>query len=247
MERVVQTSAEYTLRDQELMRGAERYFAWQARLAKRELGRRVVEVGCGVGNFTRHLLDRELVVAIDVEAACVAELRRNVGKAPNVAARQMDVADAEFVELRGQGIDSVVCLNVLEHVRDDAGALRNMAAVLRPGGKAVLIVPAFEGLYGPIDRNLGHYRRYGKKGMRELARASGFEVEKLRYMNAVGFVGWWVNARVGRGAQSAGQIRVFDRWVVPVMERLEGWVEFPFGQSLFVVLRRGEGKRLMRR
>jgi SAM-dependent methyltransferase len=237
-ERVVGATAEYILRDQELMKAAQRYFAWQARIARQELGRRVAEVGCGVGNFTQHLLDRDLVAAVDVEAECIAQLERNLNRPANVIARQMDVVDPVFVELREHGIDSIVCLNVLEHVRDDARALRNMAAVLPPGGKAVLIVPAFEGLYGPIDRNLGHYRRYSKKGLRALAASAGFEVKTLRYMNSIGCIGWWVNARVlKRTAQSEGQIRVFDRFVVPMLEWVEGRVEPPFGQSLFVVLR----------
>lgn len=235
-ERVVCATSEYTIRDQQLMQAARRYFAWQARLVRRELGRRVVEVGCGVGNFTRHLLDRELVVALDIEAACVAQLEHR----PNVIAKQLDVADPAFVELREHAVDSIVCLNVLEHVCDDLGALKNMAAILPAGGRAVLIVPAFEALYGPIDRNLGHYRRYSKKGMRELAGSAGFTVKALRYMNSVGCIGWWINARVmKRTAQSEGQIRVFDRVVVPVLERVEGWMEPPFGQSLFVVLVRG--------
>jgi SAM-dependent methyltransferase len=239
-QRVVCATSEYTLRDQEQMKAAQRYFAWQARLVRREVGRRVLEVGCGVGNFTRHLLDRELVVSLDVEAECVAQLLKNLAQPPNLLARQMDVADPAFVELREYGVDSLVCLNVLEHVRDDLAALRNMAAVLQPGGRAVLIVPAFEALYGPIDRNLGHYRRYSKSSMRELAEAAGFQIRTLRYMNSVGCIGWWMNARVfRREAQSEGQIRLFDKVVVPVLERVEGWMAPPFGQSLFVVLERG--------
>jgi SAM-dependent methyltransferase len=238
-DRVASATTEYVLRDQERMKAAQRYFAWQARIAGQELGQRVVEVGCGVGNFTRHLLNRELVVAIDVETECVAQLAANLGAPANLIARQMDIVDPAFVELRERGVDSVVCMNVLEHVRDDALALRNMASVLPAGGKAVLIVPAFEALYGPIDRNLGHYRRYAKRGVRALAMAAGFEVQTLRYMNSIGCLGWWVNARVlKRTAQSEGQIRVFDRYVVPVLEGVEGWVEPPFGQSLFVVLRK---------
>ena len=118
-ERIASATTDYVLRDQERMKAAQRYFAWQARIARRELGRRVVEVGCGVGNFTRHLLDRELVVAMDVEAECVAQLVRNLEAPANLMARQMDVVDPAFVELREHGIDSIVCMNVLEHVRDD--------------------------------------------------------------------------------------------------------------------------------
>jgi SAM-dependent methyltransferase len=192
-----------------------------------------------VGNFTRHLLDRELVIALDVEADCVAQLVRNLNQPSNVIARRMDVVDPAFVELRGHGIDSIVCMNVLEHVQDHLAALRNMAAVLPTGGKAVLIVPAFEALYGPIDRHLGHYRRYSKRDLKGLAAAAGFSVKSLRYMNSIGCLGWWVNARILRKTeQSAGQIRTFDRWIVPPLEWLESRMEPPFGQSIFAVLSR---------
>jgi hypothetical protein len=114
-----------------------------------------------------------------------------------------------------------------------------MAAVLPTGGKAVLIVPAFEALYGPIDRHLGHYRRYSKRDLKGLAAAAGFSVKSLRYMNSIGCLGWWVNARIlRRTEQSAGQIRTFDRWIVPPLEWLESRMEPPFGQSIFAVLSR---------
>ena len=235
-DRVVSATTGYTLRDQERMKAAQRYFAWQARLAGQELGPRVVEVGCGVGNFTRHLLDRELVAAIDVEAGCLSQLQLNLHGA-NLLVKQLDVADPAFVQFRELAVDSIVCLNVLEHVRDDLQALRNMSAVLPPGGKAVLIVPAFESLYGPIDKNLGHYRRYSKKGFSTLAAEAGFEVKRMRYMNSVGCIGWWINSKIfKRTEQSDQQIRIFDRFVVPPLAWVEGRLEPPFGQSLFVVL-----------
>jgi ubiquinone/menaquinone biosynthesis C-methylase UbiE len=235
-QRNVTAATDYTLRDQELMKAARQYFAWQARMARQELGRRVIEVGCGVGNFTRHLLDRDQVVALDVELDCVAQLQRNLEAPANVTAMQLDVADPAFLELRSYQPDSVVCLNVLEHVRDDRTALRHMAAVLPQGGKTVLIVPAFEALYGPIDHNLGHFRRYSKRGFQALAAQAGFDA-RLRYMNSIGCVGWWVNARIlKRTVQSEGQIATFDRWIVPLMAWMEGRIEPPFGQSIFAVL-----------
>jgi SAM-dependent methyltransferase len=229
--------AEYTVRDQERMADATKYFAWQSRLVTRELGNRVLEIGCGVGNFTKHILDRELVVGIDVEQECIAAGRQAMGERPNLITRQMDVLDPEFAGMRRYRFDSIVCLNVLEHISDDELALRHMAKVLSDGGTVVLLVPACESLYGPIDKNLGHYRRYSKKLVRKLAAATGFEVAKLRYMNSVGFLGWWLNARVlKRQEQSSGQIAVFDRWIVPALSVLESEIEPPFGQSLFVVL-----------
>ena len=227
----------YTIEDKQRMARAKNYFAWQGRLVTRELGRRVIEVGCGLGNFTRMLLDREAVVALDAEPECIERLKARYPDQPNLSAFVCDAGQALFPDLSAFRPDSCVCLNVLEHIEDDRQALRNMASVLGPGGVIVLIVPAFEELYGAIDRNLGHYRRYRRGSMRELAAGAGLRVRKAHYMNFVGFFGWWANSRVfRREAQSEGMIEFFDRRVVPVLSRLEGWSAPPLGQSLFVVL-----------
>jgi len=229
----------YTITDQERMARAANYFGWQSRLVAPELGQRVVEVGCGLGNFTGMLLDREAVIALDVEPACIALLRERYPNQPNLHAFVCDPSSDAFVDLARFRPDSCVCLNVLEHVEDDRRALRAMASLLVPGGMIVLLVPAFQALYGPIDRNLGHHRRYSRRSLTELAETAGLDIRKLHYINAIGFFAWWLNAHVfRREAQSPGQIEIFDRCVVPWMSRLESLARPPFGQSLFAVLRK---------
>jgi SAM-dependent methyltransferase len=226
----------YTIEDQERMSQAGNYFAWQSEMVKRELGRRVVEVGCGIGNFTGMLLDRELVVAIDIEPGCIEKLRERYPHSHNLQAFSGDAADVLLRQVRRFQPDSCICLNVLEHIEDDFAAIDAMAGVLGPGGIIVLMVPAFEALNGPIDRNLGHYRRYNRESIDRLAKASRLRVRKLRFMNLVGFFGWWANSHIfKREAQSAAQIRVFDRFVVPLLSRVERVIPPPIGQSLFVV------------
>jgi len=221
------------------MTRAANYVAWQHRLAAPELGQRVIEVGCGLGNFTGTLLDREAVIALDVEPGCIARLRERYPDQPNLETLVCDPASGAFAELARFRADSCVCLNVLEHIADDGRALAAVASVLVRGGAIVLLVPAFQALYGPIDRNLGHYRRYSRRSLAALARAAGLEIRKLHYVNAVGFLGWWMNAHVfRREAQSERQIDIFDRCVVPWMSRLESLAAPPFGQSLWAVLRK---------
>lgn len=230
-------SSQYTVEDQQRMTPAKNYFAWQSRLVTRELGTRVLEVGCGIGNFTKQLLDRESVIAVDLDEACVDVLRSRFRDRRNVYAAVCDVCSDEFRALARFRPDSCVALNVLEHVEDDRGALERIASVVGSGGAIILMVPAFEALYGPIDRNLGHRRRYSAKSLRATAEAAGLELKKLRFVNSVGFFGWWINARVLRlQKQSAGQIGIFDRWIVPAMSRIEDRVKLPFGQSLLAVL-----------
>ncbi|MGA3025801.1 MAG: methyltransferase domain-containing protein [Bryobacteraceae bacterium] len=228
---------QWKLEDLERMTRAKNYFAWLNRLAARELGQRVVEVGCGVGNFTATLLDREAVIAVDNDPACLDRLRGRFPNHPNLYLSAADASDDAFLEVARFHPDSCACLNVLEHIEDDAGALRNMATVLEPGGVVVLLVPAFPALYGPIDRNLGHWRRYRRGELASLAEAAGLRLRRARYMNTIGFFGWWVNARLlRRDTQSAGQIELFDRYLVPLMSRLEDLAPPPFGQSLFAVM-----------
>lgn len=233
----VSTTSEYTVRDQQRMTKAKRYFAWQSEVSKAALGRRVLEVGCGLGNFTEHLLDRELVVGIDIDAQCVALHQQRFARHSNVRQMELDAQDPAFLSLRNDRIDSIACLNVLEHIEDDRLTLSRFAAVLPPGGRVVLLVPAFRALYGPIDANLGHYRRYTKQSLAETANAAGLRAKTLRFMNVVGFFAWWANAKVlRRQEQSGGQIEIFDRFVVPVQAVLERWIPPPVGQSILAVL-----------
>jgi SAM-dependent methyltransferase len=232
---------QWKLEDLERMSRARNYFAWLHRVVSRELGRRVVEVGCGVGNFTETLLDREAVIAVDNDEDCLARLRDRFANQPNTHVFAGDVSGPSFVDVGRFRPDSCVCLNTLEHVEDDAQALRNMASVLTPRGVVVLLVPAFPALYGPIDRNLGHWRRYRRRDLARLADAAGLRLRQERYMNIAGFYGWWINARIlRRDTQSSGQIAFFDRLIVPLMSRVESAVPPPFGQSLLAVMEKPE-------
>jgi len=160
-----------------------------------------------------------------------------LGQRANLHTIVCDICGDEFLALEKFGADSCAAVNVLEHIEDDQKALARMAAVLRPGGVIVLIVPAFSFLFGPIDRNLGHYRRYSPRAIRDLAESANMCVRKIRFMNFVGFFGWWMNARVfKRGAQSPYQIRTFDHWIVPLLSRIEDRLPPPLGQSLLAVL-----------
>ncbi len=233
----VSTTSDYTVRDQQRMTKAVNYFNWQSRLALAPLGRRIVEVGCGIGNFTRTMLDRDLIIGLDIDENCISNHRARFATQSNVQSHVLDALDPAFAQLHEQQPDSVVCLNVLEHISDDLATLKAFNQILPQGGRVVLIVPAFMALYGPIDKHLGHYRRYTKASLRQTASDSGFRAIDLRYMNTIGFFGWWVNAKlIPRQEQSEGQIEVFDKYVVPVLDKVESAVTPPFGQSVFAVL-----------
>jgi SAM-dependent methyltransferase len=231
------SDADYQHADLLRMGCAHNYAAWQRRLVTPWLGRRVLEYGCGLGNFTDALLDRDIVVACDTEPQFVDALRQRFPERANLHVLAGDTRSPEFPALSQYELDSCVCLNVLEHIEDDVQALQAIAAVLKPPGTIVLLVPAFPALYGPIDRRLKHARRYTRKSLVSLAGRASLQVRHIRYVNIIGFFGWWMNAHVLRlKEQSPGQIEIFDRLAVPIMSRIERVFPPPFGQSLLAVM-----------
>lgn len=227
------------LRTQERMAEAKRYFSWQARMIKPVLGRRVIEVGCGTGGFTIHLSDREAVLATDASLEMVKRARARTCSLSNTTVQLADITSADFAQLREWNADSCVALNVLEHLEDDGGAIKQIASILGPGGRAALFVPSSPALYGLVDANLGHVRRYTKRRLTELAGEAKLEMESLKLVNWLGFFAWWMNAKILRlNELPSGQIQAFDRWVMPWIEPMERFVEPPVGQSLLLIARK---------
>ena len=153
---------------------------------------------------------------MDVEPECIQRSKRRYPDHANLHAFVCDVLSPEFRELaRFRRIPASI-VNVLEHVEDDLPRSRPWPPCSPPGGAIVLLVPAFPALYGPIDKNLGHHRRYSRGAIPQLGPRTGLRIRKLHYLNFIGFFGWWTNAHVlKREAQSERQIEIFDRYLVP--------------------------------
>jgi SAM-dependent methyltransferase len=219
----------------ESLDAAVNYARWIADLLEPYLGERVLEVGAGHGTFTELLAPGRAVVATELSPRCVAELQGRFASRSEVTVLDADVKGAA----EHGPYDAAVLINVLEHIEDDRTVLRDLAAVLKPGGRLLLWVPAFEGLYSDFDRRVGHFRRYRIPPLRATLTDAGFEPVELRYANSVGAIAWWIFARqLRRNPTSPRSAKLFDRLAVPVVRRLERRVNAPFGQSIFAVARR---------
>jgi SAM-dependent methyltransferase len=212
--------------------GADRYVQWIHDLIEPHLGKDVLEAGAGHGTFTELLRHGRRVVVCDPSERCAARLRERFDDDPTVTILNTDLHGA----VDEGPFDSVVMINVLEHVEDDLGALQDAFAGLRPGGRVLLWVPALEQLYSDLDRRFGHHRRYELRGLRRLLGDAGFRAEEVRYVNALGGLGWWLMAKqLKRRPTTAASVQLFDRLVVPVQRRIDERTRLPWGQSIFAV------------
>jgi SAM-dependent methyltransferase len=219
------------------MQAAPRYNRWQYSRVAPYLGRRICEVGSGIGNMSTLMLAGapELLVVTDTDSYYREALRHQFGDRHDVVVEPLTLPDKSAANrLQHYALDTVVALNVIEHIADDLEALKTMAAMLRPGGRAVVLVPAFQELFGSLDRELGHIRRYTRRSLSQRMSDAGFQVERAFYFNLVGTLGWWVNARLRKVPRiPVEQLRYFDS-LVSIL-RLEDRVRLPFGQSVIAI------------
>jgi glycosyltransferase involved in cell wall biosynthesis len=217
----------------------EPYNRWLSDRFHGAVGQRVLEVGAGFGNMTRHLIPRELLVASDLDPVALEHLRGVFREDPSVrvASYRFPLAPAELEEVRKLRFDTIVCLNVLEHIEQDTATLADLFAALAPGGRLILIVPALARLYGSLDQHLRHFRRYEKAELESKIHGAGFVLEECRFLNRPGIVGWYVNGRLlRRRVLPRGQLAAF-KLLMPLLKREEANPP-SIGMSLLAIARK---------
>jgi SAM-dependent methyltransferase len=216
------------------LENAKNYSEWIVELIAPHVSGRILEVGAGRGTYSTYFADHGHLTALEPSEAHSVALRERLKDHPNVV-----VITAELDGTAAPGsYDTVVLLNVLEHIPDDHQALGDIYESLAPGGKMILWVPAFEALYGKFDHQIGHYRRYRRNQLLALVHKVGFQQVTARYNNMPGFFVWWLIVRVLGRAPTGRLAVVSDRYFVPVIRRVERLVRPPLGQSLLVVAQR---------
>jgi glycosyltransferase involved in cell wall biosynthesis len=216
---------------------AERYNRWMLQQLTPWVGQRVLEIGSGIGSFTRYLMGRDLVVATEVNPRYLRILANTFERHTRVEVLPLDLTAFDPASLAARSLDTILCFNVLEHVEDDRGALRRLRDSLAPGGRLLLLVPAHERLFGAIDRAIDHYRRYERAGLIAKLEEAGFHVEHTQFFNRLGVVGWYLNSVFLRRTRVPGLQLHLQNLLVPLL-RAESALSLPFGLSLVAVARR---------
>jgi SAM-dependent methyltransferase len=214
-----------------------RYNTWMFEQIRPAIGNRILEIGSGIGNMSAFMTGAERLALSDVDPRHLDDLACKFGDRPGVTVSNWDLGQDPPEPIANESFDTVVCLNVLEHIEDDVRALRRMHERLVPGGRLALLVPAHAWLFNDLDHGVGHFRRYARRPLMSLVERSGFAVETCFHFNMVGAIGWLGSGTILRRKTLGGtELGLFDR-LVPML-RLESRLPRPFGISLIAIARR---------
>jgi glycosyltransferase involved in cell wall biosynthesis len=201
------------------------------------IGKRVLEIGAGIGNITKYLLYSDQLLLIDLSDINIFYLKSRFKDYSHIKILKQDITDSSQEELKSYDFDTIICLNVLEHIKGDRETLMNIHGIMKEYTRFIIMVPALPFLMGSLDVSLGHYRRYSKKDLLNLLETTGFSVEQVDYFNLLGALGWFFNSKaLKRKSFSRIQLWLFDRfsWLLS----LESKCKLTFGISLIAICKK---------
>lgn len=232
----------YTGRELEAMSEASNYHRWILGIFAPYLGRHLVEVGAGLGSFSELILSHhacETLSLVEPSGEMYRQLEARARRMP--ASPRVDTYHANFGEAAPlikakHSPDSVIYVNVLEHIADDEEELEAIHKTLCDHGRVFLFVPALSWLYGAFDKRVGHLRRYTKSELEEKLRRAGFQTIVSTYFDLAGIAPWWIKYRLLKSAtMQPGGVRFYDRYIVPAARRFESMIHPPIGKNVIVV------------
>jgi SAM-dependent methyltransferase len=232
------------------MASAMRYHEYLWSFVQPWLGHRVLEIGVGFGQYTRRMLaDGRHVLGCDLDTVHLEALRGS-SPSPLLETLQLDLErpEASRPATAGFAPDTVILLNVLEHIRADGPALVFLREIAAPGGRIVLIVPGLQALSNGLDREAGHHRRYSRASLEQVLREAGWSVAATRYINLPGIPGWLFAGWLSRVSRSKTELnapstnwllRFYDRFFVGFSRLTDPFASRLAGLSVLAVATKG--------
>jgi len=179
----------------------------------------ILEIGSGIGNISKLLLQQNGSITLsDLRIEYCEQLRLHFGQYKNLLdILRIDLSLPDFANIYPkllQQFDTVIALNVIEHIEDDKLVINNCKKLLKPGGRIIILVPAFFKLYNSFDEELGHFRRYDKKSLATLLQSQQLKIINIEYFNCAGILGWWFTGSVlKRKIIPRNQLDIYEKMV----------------------------------
>jgi 2-polyprenyl-3-methyl-5-hydroxy-6-metoxy-1,4-benzoquinol methylase len=222
-----------------LLENAMAYHQWIFEKIKPYVTGNVLEFGCGIGNLTGFLLNDRKVIASDVNEDYLETIKNKYRHHPNLRGVLLWDIEQTPSQKFNIHIDTILCSNVLEHIKQDNVVINNFSRLLPEGGRVIILVPALKVLYNFLDKGLGHYRRYSRAELIQKLTQNGFRIYSLKYFNLFGIMGWFINGTLlRRRLLPATQIGMFNK-MVPLFIWIEKIIPTVVGQSLIIVGEKG--------
>jgi len=216
------------------MSNTHHFNKWLASRLRPYLGNNVLEIGAGIGTMTLEFLPTDHYTCSDTDPLHIMTLKNMFMNRPNVDVLKLNIGGTEEIRAVDRRYDTILCLNVLEHLQNDDQALKNISELLVKGGKLILVVPNCPNLYNSLDRTLGHVRRYRVKDVHNLLTSSGFKITYLKTFNKVSILGWFINGTLLKRTRfSKVQLKIYDCFVW-FWKLIDPFLPWP-GQSIIAV------------
>jgi SAM-dependent methyltransferase len=200
----------------------------------------VLEVGAGIGSNTPFLDPggKRRWACLEPDSRLLAQLTANLAQTNG---RECEAVSGTLRSLgAGQKFDTIIYIDVLEHIENDREELASAAAHLRPGGRIIVLAPAHQRLFSPFDAAIGHFRRYNRPMLRNIS-PPGLRLEQLVYLDSAGLVLSLANLLLLRQTlPTKSQLGIWDRWVIPISRVLDPFFFHSIGKSIVGVWRREE-------
>ncbi len=230
----------YVGKDLEAMSFAVNYHKWILDEFRPFLGKRVVEVGAGTGSFSELILQESIDSLSLVEPSEMFEsLTANVAQIKNnthVDFYKSIFSDVATEIFDKQKPDSIIYVNVMEHIENDRLELDHIHRTLGKGGRCFIFVPALMSLYGEFDRKIGHFRRYTKPEVEEKCGSAGFKILKSKYFDLAGIVPWFVKYKLLKSdSLDSGAVTLYDKMAIPFVKGMEKFVNVPLGKNVLLI------------
>lgn len=211
------------------------YNRWTLAKFSKYLNGQILEVGCGIGNFTKFLIKYGQVTAIDINKDYIRQAKKNVADEARIGFGDIEKGKYFF---ETKEFNTTVCINVLEHIKNDEQALKNIYKLLASDGVLIVLVPAHSFLFNFIDQSIGHLRRYEKDRLLNIIGNCGFEILKARRLNFIGSIGWYIAGKFFKDKQiNENKITLFNL-ISPIFLLEENVFEPLIGTSILVVARK---------
>lgn len=220
----------------EQMQNATNYNQWTFEQFSQYIHGDVLEVGCGVGSFTKIITEQgefDSLYCIDISQPAIDLIKtKNFGS-------KVKIECIDLINIEGH-FDFIVCMNVMEHVEDDERFFKKLLSMLKKDGVLFLLVPSHKFLYSNFDIAAGHFKRYSKAMMNKFELPNDITIIKQYYFNMIGAAGYWVVYKALKSNNindTEGEIGMFDKYIVPFSKKFLP-ASTPFGISLISIYKK---------